>query len=54
MYGRAGAGAGIAAGGALAAGQHVVAYLIIGTAVVVLGGLGAYRLATRRERRQHG
>lgn len=54
MYGRAGAGAAVAAGGMLATGQHVVAWLIMGTAVLVLGGLGAYRLATRRERRQHG
>lgn len=54
MYGRAGAGAAVAAGGMLAAGQHAVAYLIVGTAVAVLAGLGAYRLATRRERRQPG
>jgi hypothetical protein len=54
MYGRASAGAAVAAGGLLMTGQHVVAFLIAGTAVLVLAGLGVYRLATRRERRQPG
>jgi LPXTG-motif cell wall-anchored protein len=54
MYGRASAGAGIAAGGLLATGQNVVAFLIAGTAAAVLAGIAVYRLKTRRERRQPG
>ena len=54
MYGRASTGAAVAAGGLLASGQGVVAFLIAGTAAAVLGGLAAYRLATRPERKRHG
>lgn len=52
MYGKTGSALGAgAAGTMLATGSSVVALVIAGTAVLILGALGAYRFHTRGRRR---
>jgi hypothetical protein len=52
MYGKMSvAGGTIATGALLAAGMHMMTWVIVGGFAVVLGGLTLYRLATIKARR---
>ncbi len=52
MYGKTSvAGGTIATGALLAAGMHMMTWVIIGGMAAVLGGLTLYRLATTKARR---